>query len=291
MVFTGVRRVCGAFRIGGLFGLALWLVTSGLPGQEPSLEPGPQSSPVTWQEGPTLAAIGDLAEIQVPMGFKFTGAEGTQLLLRLMQNPTNGSELGFLVPQGDSSWFVIFEFDDVGYIKDDEKDALDADAILKSIRSGNDAANRERASRGWGTLEILGWEQPPRYNTETNNLEWAVKATSGQDPVVNYNTRLLGRAGVMKANLVCNPEVLPTALPEFRKLLAGYSFKSGQKYSEFRQGDKVAQYGLAALVTGGAAAVALKSGLLQKGWKVIVALLLGAGAMLKRLFGGRQSEP
>ena len=208
-----------------------------------------------------------------------------------MENPVNGSELGLLMPTAeDSQWFIIFEFSESGYIKDDDRDDLDADAMIKSIREGTKQSNEERRRRGWSTMEIVGWEVPPKYNTETKNLEWAIRGENEGDPVVNFNTRILGRRGVMEANLVIDPSVLQDALPEFRTLLAGFDFVDGQRYSDFRQGDKIAKYGLAALVTGGAAAVALKSGLLQKLLKPIIIGLLAIGAIFKKFFrGGRTS--
>ncbi len=58
----------------------------------------------------------------------------------------------------------------------------------------------------------------------------------------------------------------------------------GQKYAEWRSGDKVAKYGLTALIVGGAATAAVKSGLLIKFWKLIVAGFLGLSAFLKRVY-------
>ena len=40
------------------------------------------------------------------------------------------------------------------------------------------APDEERKKRGWPPLEIEGWEVAPRYNAESHNLEWAVKARS-----------------------------------------------------------------------------------------------------------------
>ena len=64
------------------------------------------------------------------------------------------------------------------------------------------------------------------------------------------------------------------------------------------KGDKVAEYGLTALVVGGAAAVATKVGLfkylwklLLVGWKLVVAALAGLGAALKRLFTRGKKTP
>src|SRR6058998_4050463 len=78
---------------------------------------------INWTKGP--ANLKTLAEVQVPEGFMFTGAQGTQKLLEAMGNPISGSELGFLAPTS-LVWFVVFEFSDVGYVKDDDKNKLDA---------------------------------------------------------------------------------------------------------------------------------------------------------------------
>jgi uncharacterized membrane-anchored protein len=101
---------------------------------------------------------------------------------------------------------------------------------------------------------------------------------------VNYNSRLLGRTGVMSATLVGSEEAISQAMVAYKDILQGHAFVPGQTYAEFRAGDKVAKYGLTALITGGAAAVALKTGLFQKFWKVIVLAVAGGAAGLKKLF-------
>jgi uncharacterized membrane-anchored protein len=283
-------------------GLSLVLVLLGTAAGYAAPQESAQSAPaetqeqqlpsVDWKVGPTQADIGRVAAIKVPEKHRFTGAVGTRQLMERMGNPTSGQELGLLAPDEDD-WFVVFEFSDSGHVKDNEKDKLDADAILKAIREGNEASNEERKRRGWATIDVVGWSVPPRYDEATHNLEWAVLGRSGDHDIVNYNTRLLGRVGVMEANLVVAPEQLQATLPQFKQLLAGYSFQSGHRYEEFKPGDKVAEYGLAALVAGGAAAVALKTGWLAKFWKVawklIIFVVAGVGAMFKKVFGGRKS--
>lgn len=248
---------------------------------------------IAWQGGPSKADLGEVAEIQVPAGFNFAGPEDARVLLEAMGNPTSGREMGVLVPNS-GDWFVVFEFNDIGYVKDDEKDKLDAEAILARIRSGNQEANEERRRRGWSTLEILGWEQAPRYDPRTHNLEWAVRGKSDEGRVVNYNTRLLGRGGVMEASLVVGPEQLAATLPAFKGLLGKYAYKPGHRYAEFRSGDKIAQYGLAALVAGGAAAAAAKSGLLAKLfaklWKILVVAVVAVGSMFKKILAAFRKE-
>jgi uncharacterized membrane-anchored protein len=238
---------------------------------------------VKWQTGPDTGELGSIAEIQLPEGYLFADGDDTRLLMEAMHNPTTGIEIGFVAPE-TFDWFLVFEFEEVGYIKDDEKNSLDAQAMLKGIRKGTEEGNRIRAERGWAPMAIIGWEQPPRYNPSTNNLEWAIRGEVEGQPVINWNTRLLGRKGVMKVTLVSAPEILMQTLPDYESLIDGFDYKIGNKYAEFRQGDKVAKYGLTALVVGGAAAVAAKSGLLKHLWKLIVFGVVAVGAAIKKIF-------
>jgi uncharacterized membrane-anchored protein len=204
--------------------------------------------------------------------------------------------LAVLVPpeNSPSRWFVIFDFNSIGYVKDDEKDKLDANAILTSIKQGTERSNEERRKRGWSTLEIVGWHSAPRYDQGTNNLTWAVRASSEGDEVVNYSTRLLGRRGVMDVDLVLGPKEVAKAVPDLTRLLGGFEFNSGDRYAEFTSGDKIASYGLTALVAGGAGAALVKSGLLAKLWKFLVFGAVAAFATIRKflasLFGKKEPE-
>ena len=179
-----------------------------------------------------------MAKIRIPEGYRFAGRDGVRRFLELTQNPVSGKELGVLVPpeQAGEMWFVIFEFNSVGYVKDDEKDDLDAKAILESIKTGTEHSNEERRKRGWATMDILGWYTPPRLNPVTNNLTWAIRGSSEGDEVVNYSVRLLGRKGVMDVDLVLNPTQVAGTLPEFDELMSGFEFTSGNRYAEFLPG-------------------------------------------------------
>lgn len=248
----------------------------------------PDLGEIKWQEGPSIGNLGGIAEVQIPAGYVFAGAEDTRILMEAAHNPTSGNELGFIASTAED-WFVVFEFNDTGYIRDDEKDSLDADAMLEAIKKGTEVSNEERRKRGWPTMSIIGWELKPRYNETTHNLEWAIRGESEGDLVINHNTRVLGRGGVMRVTLVTDPTTLSSTLPKFKNVLTGFDFLQGHKYAEFKQGDKVAKYGLTALVVGGAAAVAAKTGILKYLWKGLVVAFLAGLAFLKNLFG-RKSE-
>jgi uncharacterized membrane-anchored protein len=189
------------------------------------------------------------------------------------------------------NWFVVFEWDDIGYVDDGDRDAIDAEALLESIREGTAASNEERAKRGWAPMEIVGWQEEPHYDPQTQNLTWAVIGRSQGQDNVNRIVKILGRRGVMTATLVTDPRLLEVAAVESDGLLADFAFRSGHTYAEYVPGsDRLAEIGLAALVVGGAGAALMQTGLLARFWKVIVAGLAAMGGGIAKLFGRGKSE-
>lgn len=251
---------------------------------------------LAWKIGPAQGAIADKASIRVPDGYAFLDAAGTRKLNELLHNPPTDTDEYTLAPK-DLKWFSFFHYNDTGYVKDEE--SLDADAILDSIKEGTEEGNVERRKRGWETMKIEGWSFKPQYDQGTHNLEWAVLASteSSPDKFVNYNTRLLGRHGVTEVVLVADQADLSQAVGQFKQLVPGYAFNDGEKYSQFKPGDHVAEFGLAALITGGAAAVATKKGFfaaiglfLVKAWKLVMVGLVAIGGGIAKLFGRKKDS-
>jgi uncharacterized membrane-anchored protein len=240
-----------------------------------------QMQSLAWQRGPTDGSIGGIATIKVAEGMAFLDGPNTRRFLELNGNPPRDNRYTLIGPEG--TWFAVFFFEDSGYVKDDEK--LDADALLKSLQESDQPANEERKRLGLRPLHTDGWIVPPHYDTATKRLEWGMRLR-GDDGhlLVNYTIRLLGRRGVMHAILVSDPESLEREIAEFKTALTGYDFTAGQRYAEFRAGDKVAEYGLAALVLGGAAAVATKTGFFKAFGKLIVVGVVALGAAVAAAF-------
>jgi uncharacterized membrane-anchored protein len=256
-----------------------------------------QGAGVNWVKGPKTVALGnDIAELALGDQYAFAGAQDTRRLLREMGNTVDDTELGLVNPLAqDEDWMVVFEYNADGYVKDDDADEIDKDAILESYQKGTEAANEQRKSRGIPGLHVTGWFEEPHYDKATHNLVWALHAKSDDgSEVVNYNMRLLGREGFMSVTLVDEPSKLAVSKPKVEALLRGFRYKTGKSYAEWVPGDKVAQYGLVALVAGGAGAAAVKTGLLAglmkvlaKGGKAVILLIVAAGAGLKKLLSGR----
>src|SRR5688500_8211514 len=105
--------------------------------------------------GPLTAKLGTVSRIEVPEGYVFLDGDGTRALLTASGERTSGNELGFLRPT-NAAWSVFFEFDDIGYVKDAEKEKLDADAILDSIKKGTAQQNKHREAAGHPPLIVVG---------------------------------------------------------------------------------------------------------------------------------------
>jgi uncharacterized membrane-anchored protein len=194
-----------------------------------------------------------------------------------------------MVAPRNLQWQAYLEFSDEGYIKDDEK--IDATALLKTLKDNTENANAERQRRGWTALHLVDWATPPVYNTTTKRLEWATILESQDGRGVNFYTKILGRRGFTSVIMVTDPANLSAAEGSLDTVLTGYAFNPGETYADWRSGDKVAMYGLAALIVGGVAAVAAKKGLfsvlagfLAVAWKFIAAAAVAGVAWLRRFF-------
>jgi uncharacterized membrane-anchored protein len=269
-----------------LLGLALLL------GPSPLLAQG-QAPKLDWIPGPKTVDLGRVAQLDLPAGYVFLDAGDTRKLQDAMGNVPDGDEVGLVAPLSEEeNWFVIFDYRAVGYVKDDEKNTIDAKAILDGIREGTEEANKVRERKGIPGVHVVGWQQPPRYDERTHNLTWGILGRDDEGgKVVNFNVRLLGRNGYISATLVEDSARIAAARPHLDTLLDAFTFKAGNTYAEFRPGDRVAEYGLAALVAGGAG-VAAKTGLLAalfkllaKAGKAVVVLFAALLAGLKKLLG------
>lgn len=259
---------------------------------------------VKLERGPATVALGKTAEIKLPENYAFVGEDSLDRFYELTQNVRSGNEVGVLM--APSGWMLFFDYDEIGYVKDDDKDQLDAAKLMSTMQENQAAANEERSARGWDQMKLVGWATQPYYDSTSKNLKWALNLASSHDGYkevwINENIRILGRGGVMNVTLVSDVANFKAAEAEADQLLAtNFGYVAGHKYSEFKAGDKVAKYGLTALVLGGGAAAAAKLGLLAKlgaffgkAWKLVVGALIVVFMGIKKFFnkvtGARPTE-
>jgi uncharacterized membrane-anchored protein len=243
-----------------------------------------------WVKGPTTVTLTGNAKLAIPEGFVFLDQANTDKYLELNQNLASGTEV--LVAPADLGWSAYLSFEDDGYVKDDEQ--IDGAKLLKALQEGAEAGNEEREKRGWPALHVVDWAVPPAYNSANKRLEWATLLESQGGRSTNFSTKLLGRRGHTTVILASRPEDLGAARPALETVLSGFDFNQGERYADWVPGDKVAEYGLAALVLGGAAAIATKKGLwaviggfLIAKAKLLIGGLVALGAGFKKFFGGK----
>jgi uncharacterized membrane-anchored protein len=170
---------------------------------------------------------------------------------------------------------------------------MDYKQILADMKQGIHDSNDERKAQGYGTLELVGWAQPPNYDAASKRIYWAKELEFDGNPEheVNYDIRVLGRGGYLSLNAVASASDLALVKDGMTRVLPMAQFDAGHRYADYKPGtDKLAAYGLAALVGGGLAA---KAGLFAKlgvlllaAKKFIVLALLAIGAFIKKMFGG-----
>ena len=245
--------------------------------------------------GPADVPLAGKGLLKLPEGHAFIPQPQAGKLMHAMGNPGQDPRLqGLIFPQDRAGWFMTLRYEDSGHIKDDEARDWNADELLKSYREGTDASNEERQKMGAPAIEVLGWAEKPAYDATTHRLVWAMTSREKGAPAdeaqgVNYNTYVLGREGYFMLNLVTGLAELPTHKPAASTLLAALNFNEGQRYADFNSStDRVAEYGLAALVVGVAAKklglIAMAGLFIAKFAKVILLGLAVFGAGALKLF-------
>jgi uncharacterized membrane-anchored protein len=207
--------------------------------------------------GPVDITLRDQAHLQLPAGYVWVPTPAAAQLMRSMGNRTDDTFIGAIFPADDADWMAVVKFVKEGYIKDDDAKDWNADDLLKSLKEGTEAANEERAKRGIPSIEVTGWAQKPQYDASSHRLVWSAlskrKGSTDGNQGVNYNTYALGREGYLSLNLITNAKDLDKYKPDASKLLGAIQYDDGKKYADFNSStDKVAAYGLAALVAGAA---------------------------------------
>ncbi len=251
----------------------------------------------TASQGPKDIPLDGQALLKLPEGKLFVPAPQAGEVLRAMGNPGEHQDIrGLVFPADRAGWFAVLRWEAAGYVKDDDAKNWDAEALLKSYREGTEAHNAERKKLGAPEMEIIGWAEKPQYDAASHRLVWAMSsrdkgATAQAHEGVNYNTFALGREGYMSLNLVTDLKDLPAHKGQAQELLGALQFVEGKRYADFNSStDKVAEYGLAALVLGVGAKklgmFAVVAAFFVKFAKVIllggIAVLAGVGKLLGR---------
>ncbi|MFY2835448.1 DUF2167 domain-containing protein [Achromobacter xylosoxidans] len=253
------------------------------------------------QEGPADVKLGDQAVVHLPESMFFVPRIQADRLMAAYGNGKDPSLLGVVMPKSDDDdWVITVNFDKAGYIKDDDAKNWNVSELLDSLRDGTEESNVERKKRGFPELVMDGWVEAPKYESSTQRLVWSVAVkhkgeTANDNPTVNYNTYALGRDGYITLDLITQKNLVPKDKTAVLTLLDNLKYVEGKRYADFNSStDKVAEYGLAALVAGVAAKklglFAVIAAFLAKFAKVGILAAAALGGGLWKRFRGKKAE-
>jgi len=191
---------------------------------------------------------------------------------------------------------VIISFSEDGYVKDDDAAKIDYGELLASMQKATLEANPERAKAGYAQVELVGWAEPPSYDSVAISSTGRRTSSSRTTRRIPSTTIFGSWAGA--ASLCSTPwhRWIGSSRPaDMAKVIGFVEFSGGHRYADFIPGtDKVAEYGIAALIAGGLAA---KAGLFKgparradRPEEFIVLGLVAAAAFLRRLFGRKSAD-
>lgn len=294
-----------------IVGFALLLVIHGLAIAEDKPLTPEQESRIAWAKNLWQSLNRQHGKINLPNGvatlnigekfYYLNPDDADKVLIQVWKNPPGQKTLGMLFPEGSTpfdqnAWAVTIEYDEDGYVSDADADKIKYDELLSEMQDSVREESKARVKQGYEAIDLVGWAAKPFYDKPTHKLHWAKEIKFGNDSIntLNYNIRVLGRKGVLVLNFISGMDQLKVIEAKLPDVLAAAEFNTGFKYDEFDPSlDKVAAYGLGALVAGkliaktGAIAAILIA--LKKFW---IILAVGIAAFFKKLFGrGKSATP
>ena len=174
---------------------------------------------------------------------------------------------------------------------------FDEHAAQKPLKEKTEDGNDERIKNGSDAIHIDGWIQKPAFDAVRKSVRWVVGLHGAHGSFVNAVALALGRHGYERFTLASSgtdPQGDAALLAAAAK---DYRFDRGFQFSDYVRGDKLAGYGIAALVgTAAGATIAKTVGfgaillLIKKFFVLILAGLAGGFSYLKRVFGGNKMK-
>ncbi len=238
-----------------------------------------------------------LVTLNIPQDFGYLPQDQTEILIHnIWQNPPGAKTLGAIIPApfdvlSHDSWAIIITYNDDGHISDKDAATIDYDKLLQQMQKSNVEEKRQREEAGYTAFDLVGWAAKPHYDKDAHKLYWALQLQpeGSQERELNYNIRILGRQGYLVMSIVGSLAQLPMIESNTDKILSFVDFNTSHRYADFNPStDKMAAYGMAALIGGIAAAkVGLFKGLfvaLLALKKFIILAAIAVAAFFKRLF-------
>ncbi|MDA0373854.1 MAG: DUF2167 domain-containing protein [Planctomycetota bacterium] len=291
--------------------LALMAALSLLPLALPTTLRAQEEAEMSWAEafeqltlhGGQIEIQGGKAVFATPEGWHYLHQDDARYVVEeLWGNPPSPNTLGLIMPpgfetedDGSPAWAIMVSYDDEGHYDDSDAASVEYDELLKAIQEDAAASNEERVRLGYGTVEIVGWAEPPSYDASTKKLYWAKHIRFAGDGEttegLNYDVRVLGRRGTLVLRAVADMSELGEVRDGVKTILPAVEFVDGERYADYRDGiDPLVAGGIGALIGGKLLAKGGFLKLLVGLWKPIAVGLVAVGAFVMRMLRGSKAE-
>lgn len=251
-----------------------------------------QERTLDFQTG-TVGVKGGIASIELPSGYSYLQTGDARYVVEdLWGNAPDDTVVGLVVPPSQPSgeeagWAIIVSFAPEGYVSDEDAAGIDFDDLLTQMQRDARAESQNLREQGYAAADLLGWAEPPHYDSADKKLYWAQRLKFDGEAVttLNYNVRILGRRGYLVLNAVADDGMLPTVSQGSREILAVTGFTPGNRYEDFDPSfDRIAAYGIGGLIAGNLLA---KAGILKLLLKPVLILLAVLGAFFGKFLTRR----
>jgi uncharacterized membrane-anchored protein len=262
-------------------------------------EQAPEGPAFNYQTG-NIVLPNKVATLQLAGNYRYLDAAETEKLLVAWGNEPGNDTQGAIVPNEvdpmtAEGWAVILTYVDDGHVDDSEAAEFDYDDMLEDMKAGTEESNEARTQNGYQAVHLIGWAEKPHYDAAAKKLYWAKELDfeGSELHTLNYDVRVLGREGVLSMNAVATMNQLEQIRRDMKPLIRVAEFNEGHRYAEFNsKTDRMAEYGLGALIAGGVAAklglFAKLGALLLAFKKFIIIGLVAVGGLVAKLLGKKK---
>lgn len=228
-----------------------------------------------------------------PTGANMVESAEARRFDEIINGTTSSDSEGVVILKGRT---LYLSYNDSGFVTVDDWKDVDATKLLDGMKDSTEKANDERVKNGVSPIHVDGWVQPPTLDQRRKSVRWVMGLHDEQRKrFVNAVALQLGRHGFERFTLVSRGDDPAGDRALLASLVTDYRFDNGSRFQDYVKGDRLAGFGIAALVGTAAGATLLKTGalagllLLLKKF-IIVIIAVGAGLfgwLRKTLAGGR----
>lgn len=189
------------------------------------------------------------SSISIPDGYALVLGSDADAIYKNIGEPAVESLEAYVCNLSNLDNAVLFQNFQIGYVSTDDWKDIDPKALLSAIIENTEEGNKERLKNGNSEMHTLGWIQEPTLDKHSNTVYWAIELDRGENEnIINAVALRLGREGYEEITWVTPISAYVPLGGELEVMLRAHRFDAGYRYDDYKAGDRIAEYGIAALV-------------------------------------------